>query len=334
MKTLSAPRRSLPFGITRFVFVLFAIVLAVLACTASAWAQAAPAAATRVELLRVRIKSATDEHATAVQLGSLWLQLACEYQRQFELPEAEDAFTRSASLLRTPATQSAYADSLSGLGWVYFAEARAVESKNCLGKALEIYQALRDPARIVKLREDIAEVLLFERRYREGEAESSEALKELQSQSKPDLAELEAGLLVHSYALCFQGRCAAALDDANRAMTVAQSIFPADSFEIAQVWVARGYDQWKSGSFDEGERSLREALRMLLNRTDMPIQLLLISQLPTLKWYADCLKANHHKLEARQVEAEILQLRSEQQAPVCKDCTVSAAALSSAPPRR
>jgi tetratricopeptide (TPR) repeat protein len=334
MKTLSALRRSLPSGITRFVFVSFAIALAVLACTASAWAQAVPAAATRVEVLRGQIKSATDEHATAVQLGSLWLHLAVEYQQQYELPEAEDAFTRSASLLRTPATQSAYADSLSGLGWVYFAEGRAVEARNCLGKALEIYQALGDPARIVKRREDIAEVLLFERRYREGEAESSEGLKELESQSKPDSAEMEAALLVHSYALCFLGRCTAALDDANHAMTVAQSIFPADSFEIAQVWLARGFDQWKSGSPVEGERSIHKALRMLLNRTDMPSQLLLISQLPALRWYADCLKANHHKLEARQVEAEILQLQSEQQPRVCNGCTVSAAALSSAPPRR
>jgi len=89
-------------------------------------------------------------------------------------------------------------------------------------------------------------------------------------------------------------------------MTLAQSVFPANSFEIAEVWLARGFDQWKSGSPDEGERSMSEALRMLRNRTDVPPQLLTISQLDALSWYAACLNANHHKAEARQIKSEIL----------------------------
>jgi hypothetical protein len=62
-------------------------------------------------------------------------------------------------------------------------------------------------------------------------------------------------------------------------MTLAQSVFSANSFEIAEVWLARGFDQWKSGSPDEGERSMSEAVRMLRNRTDVPPKVLAISQL-------------------------------------------------------
>jgi tetratricopeptide (TPR) repeat protein len=328
MKTLSAPRRSLPCGLTRFVFVLFAVVVSVLACTASERTQPSPGSTARVDVLRSRIKSAEERHATGEQLGTLWLQLGEEYQEGFELPQAEDAFTHSISLLRSAATQPAYAYSLDGLGWVYFATGRPVEARNCFLKALAIYQALGDSAQVAKSDVKIAEVLFVERRYREGEAESSEALKELRSELQPDLEEMSAALLVHSYALCFQGRCAAALDEANRAMTLAQSIFPANSFEISQVWVARGFDQWKSGLLDEGERSMREALRLLLNETDRPRQLLVIAQISALNWYADCLKANHHKFDARQVDAEIRQLRSELQRPVCNDCTVNVAAFS------
>jgi hypothetical protein len=328
MKTLSAPRRSLPCGFTLFVFVLLAIAVAVLACTASVRAQPSPGSTSRVDVLRSEIKSAEERHATGEQLGTLWLQLTEEYQEGFELPEAEDAFTHSLSLLRSAATQPAYAYSLDGLGWVYFATGRPVEARNCFRKALAIYQALGDSAQVAKSHEKIAEVLLAERRYREGEAEASEGLKELRSELQPDLEEMSAALLVHSYALCFQGRCTAAVDEANRAMTLAQSIFAANSFEVSQVWVARGFDQWKSGSLDEGERSMHEALRLLLNATDRPRQLIVIAQLAALNWYADCLKANHHKLEARQVEAEILRLRSERLQPVCNGCTVNVAAFS------
>ena len=328
MKTLSAPRRSLPCGFTRLVFVLFAIAVAVLACTASVRAQPSPSSTSRVDVLRSQIKNAEERHAAGEQLGTLWLQLGQEYQEGFELPQAEDAFTHSISLLRSAAAQPAHAYSLDGLGWVYFATGRPVEARNCFRKALEIYQALGDSAQVAKSHVKIAEVLFVERRYREGEAESSAGLKEVGSESQPDLEEMAAALLVHSYALCFQGRCAAALDEANRAMTLAQTIFPANSFEISQVWVARGFDQWKSGLPDEGERSMREALRLLMNETDRPRQLLVIAQISALNWYADCLRANHHKLEARQVEAEILQLRSEWQQPVCNGCTVNAVAFS------
>jgi ATP/maltotriose-dependent transcriptional regulator MalT len=328
MKTLSAPRRSLPCGFTRFVFALFAIAVAVLACTASVQAQPSPGSTTRVDVLRSQIKSAEEGHAGGEQLGTLWLQLAGEYQERFELPQAEDAFTHSISLLRSAATQPGYAYSLDGLGWVYFATGRPADARNCFRRALEIYQALGDSAQVAKSHEKIAEVLFAEGRYREGEAESSEGLKELRSELQPDLVEMAAALLLHSYALCFQGRCTAALDEVNRAMTLAQSIFPANSFEISQVWMARGFDQWKSGSPDEGERSMREALRLLLDETDRPRQLLVIAQISALNWYADCLKANHHKLEARHVEAEILQLRSERQRPVCNGCTVNAVAFS------
>jgi hypothetical protein len=71
---------------------------------------------------------------------------------------------------------------------------------------------------------------------------------------------------------------------------------------------------------------MSEALRMLRNRTDVPPQLLAISQLGALRWYAACLNANHHKAKARQIKSEILQLQSEQHS-AGSSSTVSAAAL-------
>jgi hypothetical protein len=120
------------------------------------------------------------------------------------------------------------------------------------------------------------------------------------------------------------------MDDVNLAMTLARSVFPSNSLEIAQVWLARGFNQWKSGLPDEGERSMSEALRILRTLPNEPPQLLAIAQLKALRLYAGCLKANHHKVEASQIKSEILQLQFEQRS-ACSNCTVTAAALAAKP---
>jgi tetratricopeptide (TPR) repeat protein len=261
----------------------------------------------------------------------LWLHLGDEYQRRFELAQAEDAFTRSVPLLRSSTNQQEYADSLDGLGSLYFETGRPAEAENCLRKALAIYETLGDRAHTAALHETIAMGLVFVHRFREGEAESFEAIQELEARSQPDLVEMAAALVTHSYALCFQGRCKAALEDANRAMALAQRVLQAESTEIVAIWLARGFDLWKSGSVEEGGAAMREAIRIVNDRTDLPHPFLVNSQLKVLRQYAAYLKATHQathrKPEAALIEAEIRQLQSEQIA-VCDRCTIDAAALS------
>jgi tetratricopeptide (TPR) repeat protein len=324
-------RRPSPHSLSRFICAL-SITCAVLACSASVQAQRSPASAARVDALRGQIRSATDQEASAAQLGALWLELANEYQSQLELLQAEDAFTRSLPLLRFPATQSAYADALDGLGSLYFATARPTEAENCFRKALGVYQAIGDRPHTARLHVSLALLLVSEHRFRDGEEESSEGLNEFQSQPQPDPSEFVPALLTHSYALCNQGRCNAALDDTKRAMTLAQGSFATDSLEIAGVWLAWGFDQWKSGSPDEADRSMREALTIVRSRTDLPRPLLAGSLLGILRQYDVFLKATHRKSEARQIDSEIRRLQSEQNSS-CKDCTVNAAALSPEPRR-
>lgn len=320
-----------PCGTTRFIFALLVIAVTVAFCTVSAQTQASPTSTTRVDALRGKIGSATDRHANAAELGTLWLRLGDEYQRRFELAQAEDAFTRSVALLRASANQQAYADSLDGLGSLYFETGRPAEAENCLRKALAIYETLGDRARTAALHETIAMGLVFEHRFREGEAESVEAIQELEAESQPDLVEMAAALVTHSYALCFQGRCKAALEDADRAMALAQRVLQAESTAIVAIWLARGFDLWKSGSVEEGGAAMREAIRIVNERTDLPHPLLVNSQLKVLRQYAAYLKATHQaahrKPEAALIEAEIRQLQSEQIA-VCDRCTIDAAALS------
>ena len=184
-----------------------------------------------------------------------------------------------------------------------------------------------DPA---KLHETIALVLLFERRFHEAEAESAEGLKELQSLARADAGETVAAYLTHGCALCHQGRCSAALEDANRAMAIAQAKLPAESLDMVAVWLFRGFDEWKTGSAEEGERAMGEALRIARGLTGLPRPVLVNAQLGVLRQYAAFLKATHRKREAGQTESEIVRLESEQHL-ACSNGTVNAAALSAGP---
>jgi tetratricopeptide (TPR) repeat protein len=324
MKTRKPSRPPHPFGTS---FVLAIIVAAVAtACTAGTQAQPSLPADARIDDLRSRIETATSQHAPDAQLGTLWLQLANQYQNRFELSQAEDAFSRSLPLLRSPATQAALADALEGLGLLYSETGRAPESETCLRKSLAIFETLGYQHRIAGLHETLAMSLVFVHRFREGEAESSRAIELLQSQPDPDRRELATALVTHSNALCFQGRCAAALDDANQAMKIAQAVFPSTSPELAAVWLTLGFAQWKSGSLEEGDAAMREAVRIVLSETNLPPLVQLNSQLKVFRQYAAYLKLTHRKPEAAQFEAQIRQLQSQKPA-TCLNCTISAAAL-------
>ena len=296
-------------------------------CTVSAQTQSSPTSTPRVDSLRSQIGSATDRHGSADELGTLWLRLGDEYQRRFELAKAEDAFSRAVALLRASPNQRTYADSLNGLGSLYFETGRPAEAENCLRKSLAIYETLGDRVGTAAVHETIAMGLVYVHRFREGEAESFEAIEELEAQSQPDLVEVAAALVTHSYALCFQGRCKAALEDADRALAVGQRVLAAESTEIVAILLARGFDLWKSGSVDEGGAAMREAIRMVRDRTDLPHPLFVNSQLVVLRQYDAYLKATRRKPEAALIEAEIRQLQSEQLS-VCDRCTIDAAALS------
>jgi len=265
-------------------------IAAVVCCLAAsgARAQSLSTEAERIQLLRAQIRTAEEQHQGAAEAGGLWLRLANRYQDQFDVAEAEDAFARSLHLLRGTGMQTEYADALAGLGSVYLVTGRLSEAKNSLRKSLAIYQTLSDRVHAAQLHNTIALVLLSERRYRESEAESSEALRDLQSLASPDVREVVAAYLTHSYAVCYQGRCTAALDDANRAMAVVQARLPAESLEMAAVRLVRGFDQWRAGSPEEGEHAIREALRIARELKDLPRPALVNAQLGMLRHTQRC----------------------------------------------
>ena len=85
-----------------------------------------------------------------------------------------------------------------------------------------------------------------------------------------------------------------------------------------------------AGSLEAGERSTLEALKTVHSLTGMSRPAMVAAELGVLRQYEAILKAEHRKPEAKQIEAQVAQLESEQ-GRTCGNCTVDAAALSAGP---
>jgi tetratricopeptide (TPR) repeat protein len=305
----------------------FVVALAMVSCAMCSVVHAQSQAATeRIELLRSQIKAAQDGHAGPAEVGTLWLKLGNSYQDQVDLAPAEDAFVHALRLLQTPGTERSYADALGGLGSVYMELGRLNEAGQCLKKSLAIYETLQDHAQAAAVHDALAMIFLDEKQFREAEDESAKGLAELQWLATPNAEELASAYLTHSYAVCYQGRCAEALKDTSRAMEIVKGKLAANSVDVAAVWRARGLAEWKTGFPAEGERSMEAALRIVHSRTDWPTLLRVSGEVGVLRQYAMLLKESHRNQEAKLIEAQIAVVEGDAPHP-CSDCTVNAAAV-------
>lgn len=310
-----------------FGFVVALAMLGSVMCdVVHAQTQLSQAAIERIELLRSQIKAAEAGHAAPAELGALWLKLGNRYQDQVDLPPAEDAFVRALRLLQAPGTQAVYADALAGLGSVYIELRRLSDAGICLKKSLDIYETLQDHAHVAAIHDALSMILLNQKQFSAAEKESAKGLAELQWLAAPNAEELASAYLTHSYAVCYQGRCQEASKDTNRAMEIVKGKLAANSMDVAAVWRARGFVEWKTGFPAEGERSMEEALRIVHSRTDWPILLRVSGEVGVLRQYAMLLKESHRSQEAKLIEAQIAVVESDAPHP-CNDCTVSAPAV-------
>jgi tetratricopeptide (TPR) repeat protein len=313
-----------------WVFAVGRIYALVIACCfgfgpAMALAQVFQSAVERTAMLRGQLKNAEDGHASTAELGRLWLRLGNQYQNELDFVPAEDAFARALRTLRDTEAHGEYADALDGMASVYVSTGRVNDSMGFLRSSLEVYESLGDRSHIAREHVTIALTDMFRKRYQEAETESAAGLSVLQLQDKPDVGELVAAYLTHAYALCYQGRCSAALEDVGRAQIAAAKL-PANSVEIAAVWLARGVDEWKMGEPDEGGRAMQEALRIARSRTDLPKAERVTLELGVMRQYDELLKASHREAEHRAMDAEMARLQSDAKVG-CRGCTVSSAAL-------
>jgi tetratricopeptide (TPR) repeat protein len=301
------------------------MVLAVIAFNTTAFPQAALPS---TETQRANIRSAAERKESPEELGKLWLLLGNRYQDRFELEKAEDAYANAIHLLRDTSAQSQYAESLRGMGVVINTFGRFKEARKCLTKSLDIYMAVKDETNAANGHLSLGLELFAEHKYREAEDESTAALKGFERTEKHDAGDVSMAYLTRGRAICNQGRCRSALDDVSQAQAVIPSSLPENSIERISIWLVQGQIQMKAGLQAEGEESMKQALRLVQSRTDLPPAYLVALELVILRAQRASLKAAHRKEEAKYAEEQIRRIEAEAPA-ACNGCTVSVAGLAS-----
>ena len=248
-----------------------------------------------------------------------------------DIPRAEQAYDQSLKLLRRSVTaQRNYAAALDGLASLYLLKGQMAEAENCRRKALAIFEAVGDPRNSLALHGNLAVILLKEQKFKDAENEASTAIEGMQDHVEPYATDLVSALLVRSYARCLQRRCKDGLSDATRAFQIVQAFLSPNSLAAASSWSALGYMDWKSGNVAGCDEKMRKALQVLSdNNTEVPYPIIVDSRIGALTEYQQFLNATHRKPEAQHVGDEIARLTNEQ-SPVCKNCSVNVEGLTNA----
>lgn len=308
----------------------FAALILLLAHGIVAQAQGSQMSEERIAELRTQIHDAEARHAAPVELGKLWLALANRYQDELQFVPAEDGFARAIRMLKGSGHEEAYAEALDGMGSLYVSTNRLDDALAYIGKARMEYEALGNGTGVAHLHVLTAVVKVVQRKYRDAGSEAQAGIDGLDPGTTARAQELASAYLVHGIVLCQLGQPAAALAEVDRAKAIVDAKLKPGSMEETGVWMVRGLALSRSGSEQEAEQAMQEALRCARSMSRLPRELQVDAQIQVLKQMEGMLKSAHKKPEAKQVEAELEQLQG-QRVQGCMNCTVSAQAAALGP---
>lgn len=280
----------------------------------------------RIRTLENSLRVATEHHESPGELGNLWRALAIQYQNEFEVDKAEDAYIHSIRLLRNTPLKAEYAGSLHGVAQIYVMESRLKEAQRDLAPALAIFEELGDSRSAASVRETVAVALMRDHKFREAEIEASRVIALLESIDHSRLSELVNAYTTRARAVAAEGRPEAALQDATHAHSLASEKFATNSIDSMVTLLVVGEVQMQAGLEREGEQSMMEALRLARSRTDLPPGMSSALQASMLEYAAISLRKAHRNQEAKVLELEMKQAQSAARAG-CNGCTVSVTSL-------
>ena len=280
----------------------------------------------RIRTLENGLRVATEHHASPEELGNLWRALAIQYQNEFEVDKAEDAYLHSIRLLRNTPLKAEYAGSLHGLAQIYVMESRLKEAQRDLAPALAIFEEIGDSRSAASVRETVALALMRDHKFREAEIEASRVIALLESIDHPRLSELVNAYTTRARAVAAQGHPEVGLQDATHAHSLASENSGANSIDSMVTLLVMGEVQMQAGLEREGEQSMTEALKLVRSRTDLPPGMSSTLQASMLEYAAISLRKAHRNEEAKVLEDQMKQAQSAARAG-CNGCTVSVTSL-------
>jgi tetratricopeptide (TPR) repeat protein len=276
--------------------------------------------ARNLELIRI----GEQQHFPPLQQAVLWVQLALEYHLGAEFVKAEDAYLRAVHLLKdVPSARAEYAFTLDNLSSLYLIYGRLDDAESARKQAVKTRQKLGNPAEYAQSEVHLADIAIMRRKYKKAERLALQGLQTMESSLNPPKAGILSAFITLSYARCSRGHCGEGLMNAKQAVAFANTNFESESAADGFALETLGFAEWKSGTPQDGERAMLQAIQILrtrLSATDPRVAGAMLQ-------YQSYLIEAHRPAEAQEIHEQVTRV-TRQAGVYCQGCVVSVHSLS------
>jgi tetratricopeptide (TPR) repeat protein len=282
-------------------------------------------AATQAQITRnlASIRTAEQQHLSQAQQGALWGKVALEYQSIAQFSKAEDAYHRSLRMLKAfPADRAEYAFTLDNLATLYLSYDRVDDAESTAKQSLEERKKLGNLSEIGLSQIRLADIALVRHQFKKSEQQAQRALENMQSSPEPPKTGMLSAFITLTYARCSRGRCDAGVTSAEQSVAYANRMFEPESAAQGFALEALGFAKWKSGSRQEGEKAMLQALKIIKANlaADDPRLAGVMSQ------YRNYLMEANRNAEAQDIQQQVTAI-TRQAGLFCASCSISASSL-------
>jgi tetratricopeptide (TPR) repeat protein len=279
---------------------------------------------TRIAQDLMSIRTAEQQHMPEAQQGSLWGQLALEYQGLASFAKAEEAYNRSLHLLKTtPSAMAEYASTLDNLSTLYMIYNRVDDAEIASKQALAARQKLGKLSDIGLSQVHLADIALVRHQFKKSGQLAQRGIQGMQSSPDPPKAGLLSAYITLTYARCSRGHCREGVMSAEQAVAFANKTFEPESVASGFALETLGFAEWKSGATQDAEKAMVEGLRILRSK--------LVSDDPRLAGamlqYRTYLVEANRPAEAQDIQQQVRSM-VRQAGIACSGCAVSVNSLS------
>lgn len=272
------------------------------------------------------IRLAEHNHLPPARQGLLWEQLALEYHVATEFQQAENAYLRALHLLKaTPAAKAEYASTLDNLSSLYLIYGRLDDAESTRKQALKVRRKLATPVDNAISEVQVAGIAIVCHQFKKAEQLAQHGLQVMESSSDPPSVGILSAFITLAHARCSRGHCQEGLNNAKQAVAFASKNFHSSSAAYGFALETLGFAEWKTGSPQDGERTMQQSIQLLRTRL-APADPRLAG---ALLQYQSYLVEAHRPAEAQEIHEQVTRMTREA-GVYCQGCAVSVYSLSNA----
>ena len=243
----------------------------------------------------------------ALQAGLIWSRLGTLYQDAGRYGQARQAYEHAMRLLTiAPISQPELAATIDSMGTLYMQTGNLKEAEQAEWKALHMRQAAALETQLPKSWYHLATLFLRERHAAKAEHFARRAVQAFSQDPNAVPEDRIGSLLVLGAATCQMHRCPEAITQFQTALGLTTTTYGAERYATGLNLFLLGYAYWKSGEPAAARSFIERGYAILTKEVGWhPVYLCFMTQ------YAHFLRAQHERQEARAVEEELKEKRSQ-----------------------